>query len=226
VRVSAAAKEATATVRVQEDPRIQISDADRAKWTDAVMKAYELQRSAAAAQRAVQNLRAQITTLQESLRQTPNVAKEVNEAVKSLSDQVEEVQRKIVPTAGPPGSAGPPLPGTPRPVLQRVGQLFNGLESYTAVPTAGPPGSAGPPLPGTPRPVLQRVGQLFNGLESYTAVPTADQTAKLAELSTELKSIVEQVNRVIDEAVPNLNKQIRDSGVSFLNPGPRVPTPR
>lgn len=189
VRVFASGKEATATVRVQEDPRIQISDADRAKWTDAVMKAYELQRSGAAAQRAVQNLRTQITTLQESLRQTPNVSKEVNDAVRSLSDQVDEVQSKIVQTPGPPGSAGPPLPGTPRPVLQRVGQLYSGLESYTAA-------------------------------------PTADQTAKLADLSTELKSIVEQVNRVIDEAVPNLNKQIRDSGISFVNPGPRIPTPR
>jgi photosystem II stability/assembly factor-like uncharacterized protein len=189
VRVSASGKEATGTARVQEDPRIQISEADRAKWTDAVMKAYELQRSAAAAQRAVQSLRTQITTLQESLRQTPNVSKEVNDAVRLLSDQVDDIQRKIVQTPGPPGSAGPPLPGTPRPVLQRVGQLYSGLESYTAA-------------------------------------PTADQTAKLADLSAELKSLIEQVNRVIDEAVPNLNKQIRDSGVSFVNPGGRVPLPR
>jgi ABC-type transporter Mla subunit MlaD len=176
-------------VRVQEDPRIQISEADRAKWTDAVMKAYELQRSAAAAQRAVQNLRTQITALQESLRRTPNVSKEVNDAAKSVSDQVDDIQGKIV-------------------------QTFNQS------------GSAGPPLPGTPRPVLQRIGQLFNGLDSYTAAPTADQTAKLGEFSTELKALVEQLNKVIDEAVPNLNKQIRDSGVSFVNPGQRVPPPQ
>jgi ABC-type transporter Mla subunit MlaD len=153
------------------------------------MKAYQLQRSAAAAQRALQNLRTQITALQDSLRRTPSVSKAVNDMAKSVSDQVDDVQRKIVPAAGPPGSAGPPLPGTPRPVLQRIGQLFNGLESYTAA-------------------------------------PTADQIAKLADLSTELKSLVEQINRIIDEAVPNLNKQIRDSGVSFVNPGPRVPSPQ
>ena len=189
VKVSAAGKEATATLRVQEDPRIQISEADRAKWTDAVMKAYELQRSAAAAQRSVQNLRTQITTLQDSLRRTPNVSQEINNAAKLVSDQVDDVQRKIVQAQDQSGSAGPPLPGTPRPILQRIGQLFNGLDSYTAA-------------------------------------PTADQTAKLAELSAELKTLVDQVNKVIDEAVPNLNKQIRDSGVAFVNPGQRVAPPQ
>jgi len=153
------------------------------------MKAYELQRSAAAAQRAVQNLRTQIASVQDSLRRTPNVSKEVNDAVKSVADQVDDVQRKIV-------------------------QAFDNS------------GSAGPPLPGTPRPILQRIGQLFNGLDSYTAAPTADQTAKLAEFSSEMKTLVDQVNKLIDEAVPNLNKQIRDSGVSFVNPGQRVTPPQ
>lgn len=153
------------------------------------MKAYELQRSAATAQRSVQNLRTQITALQDSLRRTPNVPKEVNDAVKSVSDQVDNVSRKIMPTFDQSGSAGPPLPDAPRPVLGRIGQLFNGLDSYTAA-------------------------------------PTADQIAKLGELSTELKTLVEQLNKLIDEVVPNLNKQIRDSGVSFVNPGQRVPLPQ
>ena len=153
------------------------------------MKAYELQRSAAAAQRSVQNLRTQITALQESLRRTPNAPKEVNDAVKAVSDQVDDVSKKIVPTFDQSGSAGPPLPDAPRPVLGRIGQLFNGLDSYTAA-------------------------------------PTSDQTAKLGELSAELKVLVEQLNKLIDEAVPNLNKQIRDSGVSFVNPGQRVALPQ
>ncbi|MEK6321390.1 MAG: hypothetical protein AABN33_06870 [Acidobacteriota bacterium] len=189
VKVSAAGKEATTTVRVQEDPRIQISEADRAKWSDALMKAYELQRSAGASQRSVQNLRTQMTSLQESLRRTPNVPREVNDAVKSVSDQVDDVQKKLVPVFDQSGSAGPPLPGTPRPVLGRIGQLFNGLDSYTAA-------------------------------------PTPDQTAKLGELATELKALIDQLNKLIDEAVPNLNRQIRDAGVSFVNPGQRVAPPQ
>jgi ABC-type transporter Mla subunit MlaD len=153
------------------------------------MKAYELQRSASAAQRSVQNLRTQITGLQDSLRRTPNVPREVNDAVKTVSDQVDDVSKKIVPVFDQSGSAGPPLPDAPRPVLGRIGQLFNGLDSYTAA-------------------------------------PTADQTAKLADLSTELKGLVEQLNKLIDEAIPNLNKQIRESGLSYVNPGQRVALPQ
>ena len=153
------------------------------------MKAYELQRSGGAAQRAVQNLRTQMTSLQESLRRTPNVSKEVNDAVKSVSDRVDDVQKKIVPVFDQSGSAGPPLPDAPRPVLGRIGQLFNGLDSYTSA-------------------------------------PTPDQTAKLGELAGELRVLIDQLNKLIDEAVPNLNKQIRDNGVSFVNPGQRVPPPQ
>jgi ABC-type transporter Mla subunit MlaD len=185
----ASGKEATATVRVQEDPRIQMSDADRAKWNDALMKAYELSRSAQAAGRAVQNLKTQMTSVQDSLRRTPNVPKEVNDAVKTLSDQIDDTQKKIV-------------------------QTFDNS------------GGAGPPLPGAPRPITGRIGQLFNGLDSYTAAPTADQLARLSELTTELRALVDQLNKIIDESVPNLNKQIRESGVAFVNPGQRVPPPQ
>jgi hypothetical protein len=153
------------------------------------MKAYELQRSASAAQRSVQNLRTQITGLQDSLRRTPNVPREVNDAVKSVSDRVDDVSKKIVPVFDQSGSAGPPLPDAPRPVLGRIGQLFNGLDSYTAA-------------------------------------PTPDQMAKLDELSGELKTLIDQLNKLIDDAIPTLNKQIRDSGLSFVNPGPRIAPPK
>ena len=189
VKVSASGKETTATVRVQEDPRIQMSDADRAKWNDALMKAYELSRSAQAAGRAVQNLKTQMTSVQDSLRRTPNVPKEVNDAVKTLSDQIDDTQKRIV-------------------------QTFDNS------------GGAGPPLPGAPRPITGRIGQFFNGLDSYTAAPTADQLARLSELTTELRALVDQLNKIIDESVPNLNKQIRESGVAFVNPGQRVPPPQ
>jgi len=123
------------------------------------------------------------------LRRTPNVPREVNDAVKSVSDRVDDVSKKIVPVNDQSGGAGPPLPDAPRPILGRIGQLFNGLDSYTAA-------------------------------------PTPDQMAKLSELSGELKGLVDQLNKLIDEAIPNLNKQIRDSGLSFVNPGQRVAFPQ
>ena len=74
--------------------------------------------------------------------------------------------------------------------------------------------------------MLGRIGQIYNGLDGYTAAPTTDQMTRLGELAVELKVLIDQLNKLIDEAVPNLNKQIRDSGVSFVNPGQRVAPPQ
>jgi hypothetical protein len=34
------------------------------------------------------------------------------------------------------------------------------------------------------------------------------------------------LNKVIEEGVPNLNKQMRDSGAPFVNAGQRIPPPQ
>jgi hypothetical protein len=117
------------------------------------------------------------------------VSKEVNDAVNLVSEQVDDIQRRLVPVFDQSGSAGPPLPDAPRPLLGRAGQFFGGLDSYSAA-------------------------------------PTSDQSARLSELTTELKSLVDRLNKVIDESIPNLNKLIRESGVTFVNPGSRVPFPQ
>jgi hypothetical protein len=45
-------------------------------------------------------------------------------------------------------------------------------------------------------------------------------------LSKELKAVIEQLNKVIEESVPNLNKQMRDSGAPFLIAGQRITPPQ
>jgi photosystem II stability/assembly factor-like uncharacterized protein len=190
VRLAAAGKQATGTVRVGEDSRIQISEADRARWTDATMKVYELQKSADLARRTTQNLKTQMTALQESLKKNPGSSQTISTAVKAVADQIDDIQRKLVP-----GSEGPL-------------------------------GSAGPALPGAPRPLVGRIGQLAGGLDGYTAAPTPAQLEKIDELSKELKAVIEQLNKVIEDGVPNLNKQMRDSGAPFVTPGQRITPPQ
>ncbi|HVG21879.1 MAG TPA: hypothetical protein VNI02_22780 [Blastocatellia bacterium] len=188
-QVAAAGKQVTKTVRVEEDPRIQINEADRGRLNEAQMKVYALQRSADVARRSLANMKAQMTTLQETMKKTPGVSPAITSAVKSVSDQVDDLQRRL--------SGGP-----------------------------GPLGGAGPPLPDEPRPLFGRVGQVANGLDSYTAAPTADEARRIEDISAEVKAFVEQVNKLIDEAVPNLNKQMRDSGMTFVNAGQRVIIPQ
>jgi photosystem II stability/assembly factor-like uncharacterized protein len=189
ITIAAAGKQATKTVRVEEDPRIQISDADRAKLVEAQMKLYAMQRATGNVRRALEGLRNQLNVLQESLKKTPNVSGEVSGAVKSVADQVDDLYRKTVN-----------VPDTT--------------------------GNAGPALPDAPRPIQNRIGGLANGLDGYTALPTADETQRIDELSGELRTLVEQVNKLLEETIPNLNKQMRDNGMMFVNTVPRVAPPQ
>jgi photosystem II stability/assembly factor-like uncharacterized protein len=188
VKLAAAGKQLTTTLHVEEDPRIQISAVDRQKWEQSLMRLYEMQRSGQAAQRSLQNLRTQMTSLQESLRRSSNVGSQVTTEVKELNEKLEALQKKLVP------------------VFDRSG-------------------GAGPPLPGAPRPLLGRIGQMFNSIDSYTAAPDAEQLSRIDALANQLNEIIGQLNQLIEDSIPNLNKQIRESGIVFISPGQKVPVP-
>jgi hypothetical protein len=91
---------------------------------------------------------------------------------------------------------------------------------------AATPGNAGPPLPDEPNPLQGRINSLAFGLESYTAAPTQDDARRLNEAAAELKTFIDQVNKLLDETVAGLNKQMRDSGVAFINSGGRITPPQ
>ena len=188
LKVAAGDKTATGNVTVQEDPRIQIVEADRGKLNAAIAKVFALQKSGEAARRNMQGLRTQITALQNSLKDNPEVSKPVNDAVQKLLDSLTAIQKKLVSTPDSSGSAGPPLPDEPRPLLSQI----NGVSS---------------------------------GLDSYTAAPTEDELVRIEDLSKQLKDFVAELNKFIAEDVANLNKQLRDSGLQFLNPGKAVEPP-
>ncbi|HKQ06170.1 MAG TPA: hypothetical protein VJ464_13625 [Blastocatellia bacterium] len=189
VAITVAGHQLSKTVRVEEDPRIHISDADRAQLAEAQAKVFAMQRAAGQSRRSLQNLKAQLTTLQDSLKKTPGVSADVNTAVKSVSDQVDDLLKKL-----------------------------------TGVPAT--PGNAGPPLPDEPDPLQGRINSLAFGLESYTAAPTQDDARRLNEATAALKTFVDQVNKLLDETVAGLNKQMRDSGVAFINSGGRITPPQ
>jgi septal ring factor EnvC (AmiA/AmiB activator) len=185
VKIAADAKTASGIMVVQEDPRIEIIAGDRVRLSDAIMRVYALQKSADAARKNLQSLRTQITTLQNSLKETPDVSKQVNDSVQKLLDELTTIQKKLVATPDTSGSAGPALPDEPRPLISQIGGVAAGLDSYTAA-------------------------------------PTADELVRIDDLSKQLRVVIGEVNKLVDEGVANLNKQLRESGFQFLNPGKRV----
>jgi photosystem II stability/assembly factor-like uncharacterized protein len=188
LKISAGDKWATGNVLVQEDPRIQIVEADRGKLSEAIGKVYALQKSADAARKTMQSLKTQITTLQNSLKDNADVSKQTNDSIQKLLDRLTTIQKKLVSTPDTSGSAGPALPDVPRPLLSRI----NGVAF---------------------------------GLDSYTAAPTEDELVRIEDLSKQLKDLLAELNKFIGEEVSNLNKQLHDSGLQFLNPGKPVEPP-
>src|SRR2546425_11014606 len=136
VKVVANGKQATGTVHVEEDPRIQIAAAERAKLDEAIARVYELLKTGAAVRKSLQNLKSQLTTLQNTLKETPDVPKNVNQTVESLSNDVTNLQKRLTGVPDTSGNAGPPLPDEPRPLLGDILGIGFGLDSYTAAPTS------------------------------------------------------------------------------------------
>ncbi|HSS19659.1 MAG TPA: hypothetical protein VLL54_06265 [Pyrinomonadaceae bacterium] len=188
IKVASADKTATTSVLVQEDPRIQIVEADRGKLNAAINKVFALQKSGENARRSMASLRTQITALQNSLKDNPDVKKETNDAVQKLADALTAIQRKLV---SPPDNTG----------------------------------SAGPALPDEPRPLLTQINGVAGGLDSYTAAPTNDELVRIDDLSKQLNDFLAELNKFMAEDVANLNKQLRDSGLQFLNPGKAIAPP-
>jgi hypothetical protein len=187
VKVATGVRQATGTIRVEEDSRIQIAEGERGKLNDALMRVYELHKSAEATRKSLQNLKTQLTTLQTSLKDNADVPKSVATSLQSFSDQVTALQKRLVTT--------PDM------------------------------GNAGPPLPDEPRPLLSQIREVAFGLDSYTAAPTSDELVRIDDLARQLRELISDVNRVVEDDAPRLNRQMGESGLQILNPGKRIPSP-
>jgi photosystem II stability/assembly factor-like uncharacterized protein len=188
IKIAAGDKTASGTVAVQEDPRIQIVEADRGKLNDAIARVYALQKSADGARKTMRSLNTQITALQTSLKDNPEVSKQTNDSIQKLADQLSQIQKKLV---APPDTGG-----------------------------------AGPALPDEPRPLLSQINGLAGGLDSYTAAPTADEMVRIDDLAKQLNDLIAELNKFVETDVANLNKQLREGGLQFLNPGKTLVPPQ
>ncbi len=125
---------ASKTVQVEEDPRIEISAADRKAWYDACVELAALWKQADRVNRSASSLKRQLTELQDSLKKNPKTPDAVTSAVKALADKVDAVARRMSRQEAL-GFAGGPLAEDPDPLLARVRGLYQAVSGMTAPPT-------------------------------------------------------------------------------------------
>jgi hypothetical protein len=138
VAIAAAGKNESKTVAVEEDPRITLAAADRAKRRQALTKLYGMARDAETGRRKIVAIRTSLTTLTDSWKR-PGASQPpapVKKAVDDLLARVKEVAGLFeVDRQGGLGFAGPPLTYTPPPLNQKIGRLMGSIDGYAAAPT-------------------------------------------------------------------------------------------
>ncbi|MBI3668733.1 MAG: hypothetical protein HY237_02980 [Acidobacteria bacterium] len=182
VKISVDGKEATRTVKVEEDPRITMPAADRAARREAIMKLYELAKTADQGQKTITGLKTSLTAAMESWKKpgAPKIPENIQKAAEALAKQIEQLHGKFVAPERPLGDAGPPLTYMPPPFGQRVGRLMFAIEGYSAAPT------------------------------SQQAAELATVSKLLGETSAQLKKLVDEdlanLNKMMNEAgIPHIS---------------------
>jgi hypothetical protein len=137
VKISVGSHEATATVKVEEDPRIEVGSADRAARHDALMQLYEMSKTADEGKKTITGLEDSLKAAREGWKKegAPKIPDDIQKQAEELAKAAEALHGKFVPPTTPTGFAGAPLTYTPPPLPQRVGRLMFEIEGYTAAPT-------------------------------------------------------------------------------------------
>ncbi len=185
VKVTMGDQTQTKTVHVEEDPRIQISAADRAARYDLMMKAFALQQDLTRTLQPLTSMKAALDNAITSWKSRPpafRIPDNVQKAAEDFQKQVNEVAYKFV---------NPPEEGQEQ-------------------------GSAAPPFVVYPATIGQRIGQVYGSLQSITAAPTADEMSEYTTLLGELNALKPQIDKLVKEGFPALNKLMNDSGVAQI----------
>ena len=179
VKLVAAGAETAKALKVEGDPRIDVSLSERKAQHDALMRLYKLTPLLSQAQRALDTLRKQFREAEGTLKEVPGAPAMLTEALKSALKEVEDIRKELV---------GDPSAG------------FMGMMS-------------------TVRGRLLFVGRSISG---YTGAPSERQLKEIAVNEEKLMALVERINKIIDEAIPRLNKLMNENNIPHLPPVPKI----
>jgi hypothetical protein len=138
VRITALGKTVSTPLTVEEDPRVQISGADRNLRWSTISEVYELSKQAETARRRFTNIEQNFNSMMERYR-TPGGTRLPDAARAAAEDfrkKMEAIRPKwsAAPQGGGLGNAGPPLTYTPPPMPQQISRLLASLDSFSAAP--------------------------------------------------------------------------------------------
>lgn len=138
VKVSVGSQSSEAqTMTVEEDPRIQISEADRKAWYEMQMAMSRLMPQMQQGMRTITQLGSQLREVKTQIGRNPRIPEPVTKALQDLLDKVEKLGGRA-PANEPPGFAGAPLADEPETIQSRLQGIAFGAfgGGMTQAPTA------------------------------------------------------------------------------------------
>src|SRR5262249_15414558 len=194
VRVRAAGKELTKTVKVEMDPRVPVSAADLQAQLDASLTLREMTTRANAVVERTTDLIQQLTALQERLKKSTSA-------------------RAAGSAAGPgplgssaPGGGAPQLTGAAKEIYDLVTATLDASKTLLEDELARPYPSMGY----RQYPRLREEIQSLSGSVSRTAArPTDPEMLRMKELEQELDDDVAKLNRIQTEQVGKINDAMK-----------------
>jgi hypothetical protein len=168
VKLNFAGKDQTTTVKVEEDPRVQISDADRAARRKAITDAQAMQRQAQQASQSITGIRNAVRNAMNTWRGPAQPPQNIRQAAEKLMKDSEELCKKFAS-------------------LQQCG-----------LAQAAQLGDAGPPLEAQAPTFGQRIGVVLGQVEGMTVPVNAWQLGELAAIKAPLEQAAAEAKKVVD----------------------------
>ncbi len=138
VKVIVGQKVASKPVTVEEDPRIQISPADRAARYAAIIRASDLNARATRAISTISRLQANLNSALDAWKghEAPKIPADVKRTAADLSKKADALNPPYVPDNLGHSPSSPQLVWRPPGLTRRMSTLSRSLEGFTAAPTA------------------------------------------------------------------------------------------
>jgi hypothetical protein len=196
----------TKTVRVNGDPDMPMTDADRRTLHDAALSLHELQKLGNAAADAVSTLGPQVQSADAMVKAASGPSASTT-AIADLNRRLADLRRRLGVTGG--GGGGGAAGGA-------AGGGSGGFEP--GGPGGGPGGGGqgggggGGGFGGQQQNVRAQIGQLKGQIMGSTSLPTAQQIRTAGELRDDMAKVVQDANELI-AAVPGLYEKIGAAGL-------------
>jgi len=140
IKIKAGSKEGAQEVVVEDDPRLQISPADRAARSEAIQQLYAMAKLADKDRKTIEGIKEGLKAAREQWKKdadkpdAPKIPAEIQKAAEELQKSVDAVAEKYVREQQGLGNAGPPFEWKPEPLPQQVQGLLRELDGFWEAP--------------------------------------------------------------------------------------------